>query len=182
MGWRSDAPSVATVSDAGVVTGISNGLANIYVEALGAQGLRQVRVLPNFAGRWAGRYITSSCTATGDFANKLEYCTAGPARQGVIGLVRPMSMTITQSGASISGTFLLGSVPFTSFNGSIDDRGSVVFSGVSTEDRVIDLDVTWKISSPQVGRITGAFTTVLRSRTTYSGEAREGNDIVDLTR
>lgn len=30
-GWLSDAPAVATVTDAGLVTGVANGRATIYV-------------------------------------------------------------------------------------------------------------------------------------------------------
>ena len=49
-GWRSDVPEVATVTDGGLVTGAAAGHANIYVIAGGVQGLRSLRVVPDYHG------------------------------------------------------------------------------------------------------------------------------------
>src|SRR5262245_44143258 len=53
-GWLSDATSVATVTNAGLVNGVANGRATIYVVASGHQGQQVVRVLPDYQGRWMG--------------------------------------------------------------------------------------------------------------------------------
>jgi serine/threonine protein kinase len=53
-GWLSDAPNVATVTTGGLVTGVANGRASIYVIARGRQGQQVVRVVPDYQGRWAG--------------------------------------------------------------------------------------------------------------------------------
>ncbi len=51
-GWLSDAPAVATVTGAGLVGGVANGRATIYVVAGGRQGQQVIRVVPDYQGRW----------------------------------------------------------------------------------------------------------------------------------
>lgn len=71
-GFRSDTPSVATVSDAGLVTAVAEGRANIFVVYEGKQGLVQVRVtgspsvvtFSGFAGFGSGSYTEGSATMT----------------------------------------------------------------------------------------------------------------------
>ena len=54
-GWLSDAPAVATVTGAGLVTGVANGRATIYAVAGGRQGQQVIRVCPTIrAGGVAG--------------------------------------------------------------------------------------------------------------------------------
>ena len=48
-GWLSDAAAVATVTNAGLVTGVANGRATIYV-ITGGQGQQAVRVVPDYQG------------------------------------------------------------------------------------------------------------------------------------
>lgn len=172
-GWQSDVQSVATVSDSGLVTGVSNGLANVYVVAFGAQGLKQVRVLPNFQGQWRGSYIVRSCTQSGYFTT-VNAC----GRDFFVGSVAPTSMTISQNGASISGNFFLGQISFTPFTGPIDSAGSVSFSGARTGASSISIDASWQINSPQDGRITGRHTEVWRA-SSPPGELRISADILD---
>jgi|RhiMethySRZTD1v2_1073278.scaffolds.fasta_scaffold08592_7 Big-like domain-containing protein len=66
-GWLSDAPGVATVTTAGLVTGVANGRATIYVVAGGRQGQQVVRVVPDYQGTWSGGLRVTSCTGTGIF-------------------------------------------------------------------------------------------------------------------
>jgi hypothetical protein len=71
-GFRSDTPSVATVSDAGLVTALGEGRANIFVVYQGKQGLAQVRVMGSpfvitftgFAGFGSGAYVEGGATIT----------------------------------------------------------------------------------------------------------------------
>jgi hypothetical protein len=67
-GWRSDAPAVATASDAGLVTAIGNGRATVFVVTGGRQGQQVVRVVPDYQGQWVGLLRVTSCTQTGTWA------------------------------------------------------------------------------------------------------------------
>lgn len=58
--WGSDAPAVATVSATGLVTAIAAGEATIFADGNGRRTLR-IRVLPNFAGVWAGTEVVTGC-------------------------------------------------------------------------------------------------------------------------
>lgn len=71
-GFQSDTPSVARVSDGGVVTAVAEGRANIFVIHQGRQGLAQVRVMGSplvitfntFAGFGSGSYTEGGATVT----------------------------------------------------------------------------------------------------------------------
>ena len=67
-GWQSDAPNVATVTPAGLVTGVANGRATVFVVSGGRQGQQVIRVVPNYEGEWAGLLRVTSCTQTGAWA------------------------------------------------------------------------------------------------------------------
>jgi hypothetical protein len=78
-GWKSDALGVATVTDAGLVTGVANGRATIYVVSNGRQGQQVVRVVPSYEGQWAGLLRVTSCTQTGAWAS-IGFCDELPGR------------------------------------------------------------------------------------------------------
>jgi hypothetical protein len=71
-GFQSDTPSVARVSDSGLVTAVAEGRANIFVVYQGRQGLAQVRVMGSplvvtfntFAGYGSGSYTEGGATVT----------------------------------------------------------------------------------------------------------------------
>ena len=71
-GWRSDASAIASVSDAGVITGMSNGSANISTTLDGITGSKNIRVAPNYGGSWRGQQVFTSCSATGEFRGICE--------------------------------------------------------------------------------------------------------------
>jgi hypothetical protein len=53
---------VATVDNTGMVTGVTNGLANIFIISDGVSGTKSLRVVPNYQGQWAGGFTTSAAT------------------------------------------------------------------------------------------------------------------------
>src|SRR5258705_4892362 len=53
-GFRSDSLNVATVSDSGLVTPVSNRNADIYVISGGRQGTANIHVVPGYQGQWRG--------------------------------------------------------------------------------------------------------------------------------
>ncbi|MEQ1759880.1 MAG: hypothetical protein ABL986_16305 [Vicinamibacterales bacterium] len=55
-GFQSDQPAIAAVTTAGVVSGLSNGRATIFVVSGGRQGQQVVRVVPDYQGRWSGTH------------------------------------------------------------------------------------------------------------------------------
>ena len=171
-GWRSDVPTIATVTETGLVTGLTNGSANIYVLSGGRQGTATLRVVPNYQGQWRGSYVVRSCTQSGVFTQS-NFCGSTPANT-----VLPTSMTLTQNGAAISGQFFLGTLSFTPFTGPVEGDGSVAFTGASTSGSSISIDVSWRINAALDGRLTGRHTQVWRA-TGLSGEGRIESDIVD---
>jgi hypothetical protein len=86
-GFRSDAASIAAVTDSGTVTGVANGDAAISVVSGGITGTRRIRVAPNYGGRWQGQQIVTACRATEDFRGA---CEEGG---GVVGLPFPIGLT-----------------------------------------------------------------------------------------
>ncbi len=46
--WGSDAPGVASVSPAGIVTALGTGTATIFADANGVRGTKLVRTVPDF--------------------------------------------------------------------------------------------------------------------------------------
>jgi hypothetical protein len=172
-GFKSDVPAVATVTDAGLVSAMTNGVANIYVVSGGAQGLANVRVIPSYSGQWRGSYSVRSCTQTGIFTSA-NLCTS----TFVVNHVLPTTMTLTQNGTSVAGTFFLGSVAFGSVNGPIESDGATSFSATGVDTSVAITTVSWRINSPQVGRVTGVHSQLWRANGA-SGEMRVDSEIVD---
>lgn len=172
-GWQSDSPSVATASASGVVTGIGNGRATIFVVAGGRQGQQVIRVLPDYQGQWSGNYAISNCQQTGVFITE-NFCTQ------VNGGTAPVSMTITQGGESVNGSFLLGSVPFAAFTGPIGADGSAGFTSNNT-DATLLINAAWTVNAQSDGRMTGT----VRQTWRVSGQVGQGTfdgTIVSMTR
>jgi hypothetical protein len=170
-GWRSDNPAVATVTDTGLVTPVANGSATIFVVFSGVQGQQVVRVVPNFQGQWRGSYIVLNCTQTGIYAT-INFC------DGKANTVLPTTLTLTQTGTAVSGNFFTGTLAYTSISAPIEADGTIVFSGTTTTPSTIQITVSWRLASPENGKVTGVHTQVWRS-TEASGEMRMDTRIVD---
>lgn len=64
--WTVNPPAVATVAN-GLVTGRVAGEAVLTADHQGARASRPIRVLPDMAGSWSGRYRVVSCTDSIDW-------------------------------------------------------------------------------------------------------------------
>ena len=59
--WGTDAPSVATISSTGVVTGQRAGEVTAFFDSQGVRGTIRLRVFPEFNGSWIGSWIVTAC-------------------------------------------------------------------------------------------------------------------------
>lgn len=79
-GWRSDAPAVAAVTNAGLVTGVANGVATISITSDAVQGTKSLRVVPSYHGQWTGSYMNSRggwwCRHLVRLAERCYWCAA----------------------------------------------------------------------------------------------------------
>jgi hypothetical protein len=164
-GFQSDVPSVATAESGGRVTGVANGRANIYVVHLGAQGTKNIRVVPNYIGDWVGSYIVRTSTCTGDFL-RAGICdsTFAPNR------VFPTDLDLSQTRDVVTGRTFLGTIPSDTFTANVRDNGSIACSvvGRSGDGQFLQ---GWSINSTRQGSITGSFN-LLFTLVGASGELR----------
>jgi hypothetical protein len=177
-GWLSDAAAVATVSDAGLVTGVSNGRATIYVVSGGRQGQQVIRVVPDYQGQWNGGLRIASCAETGVFA-EFDFCEDFPA-----GDTSGYSLAVSQSGEQIGATPSYGAAVFSLASAPIRDDGSSAFASTfSFTDSGVTLTVeaNWVINSLRVGELSGTVTEVWRFPN-VSGEGRLVQNIIQTTR
>ncbi len=175
-GWQSDAPSVATVSPAGLVTGVANGSATIYVISDGRQGQQVVRVVPDYQGTWAGRTVVTSCAQTGAFASA-NFCSDFSA-----GSSDPYQLSLAQTGLSMTARLSYGS----SIAGgptptSILPDGTTSFSTTIAVPSGIIIKADVAINSPSFGTLTGTINEVWTAPG-FSGEGRLNQNIVATVR
>ena len=161
-GWRSDDPSVATVTDSGSVTGVSNGRATIYVVFGGVQGQQSIRVVPDYQGVWTATYRLTKCTP---FPLSATTCN------GLAGATRTAMFTMAQRDEFINGQFVLDGIVFPAFVAAINADGGVLVSGHAT---VLGqtVDAQWGFVSTVRGQLTG--TTYQVRQTADSGSVSEG--------
>jgi hypothetical protein len=170
-GWQSDAAGVATVSAAGLVTAVANGTAAISISSGGRQGQQAVRVVPDYDGSWSGTYLVTACSETGVFATE-RFCA------GTLNSSPPVRFALTQSGTTVSASFLLGQLAFPAAAATIGaDGGLPVESTLNENVRIV---ATWTLASGATG-LTGT----VRQRWTAASQAGEGvldGRIVTVTR
>lgn len=178
-GWLSDAPAVATVTNAGLVTGIGNGRATIYVIANGRQGQQVVRVVPDYQGRWSGGLRVTSCTETGIFAS-VDFCDDSP-----VGTTYNYAVSLSQSGEEMTAVVDYGApFVFPSIAAPIREDGTSAFNpslSVTDSGITLTLEAAFNINSTRVGELTGTVNEVWRVPN-FSGEGRLAQDIVATTR
>lgn len=162
IGFKSDVPSVATVSDAGLVTAVSAGLTNIYVISGGQQGLRSLRVVPNYAGSWSGSYYITGCSQSGAFAT-INECSNFTTNK-----VLPYNMVLTQSLDTVSGTFYLGTLQFGLTSGTMDGSGQIALAA-NYYSGSLTIYCVWNLSSSTPGRLAGTTQQTWRD-STLSGQ------------
>ena len=159
-GWQSDTPVVATVTSGGQVTGVGNGLANIFVISDGVQGTKSLRVVPDYQGQWGGTYVIDQATP---FPSSVyQHMCAND--NYLAGAVISVSMTVAQSGESLTGQYTAGNTtaPFVSL---LNGNGGTIVSASSTMS-VYRYDYTWRLNAPASSRLSGA---VVVSRTGSAG-------------
>src|SRR5262245_61807557 len=178
-GFLSDAPAVATVTNAGLVTGIANGRATIYVVTGGRQGQQVARVVPDYHGRWSGGIRVTSCTQTDVFA-AIDFCEDGP-----VGKTFKYALSLSQSGEQMTAIVDFGEpLVFPSIAAPIREDGSSAFTpskSVTDSGVTVSVDPTFNINSTHVGELTGTVNEVWRIPN-VRGEARVVYDIVSTTR
>ena len=178
-GWLSDAAAVATVTNGGLVTGIANGRATIYVVAGGRQGQEVVRVVPDYQGRWSGGLRVTSCTQTGVVA------TLGFCDDNQVGMTYRYALSLSQSGAQMSAMVDYGApLLFPSIAAPIREDGTSAFTpSMSATDSgvTVSIETAFNINSTRVGDLTGTVNEVWRIPN-IPGEGRVTQDIVATTR
>jgi hypothetical protein len=176
-GWLSDAPGVATVTDAGVVTGIANGRATIYVISGGRQGQQVVRVVPDYQGRWSGGLRVTACTETGFFVT-IGFCAMIP-----VGVIDPYTVSLAQSGEQMTARLALETtILFPTVPAPIGAEGTSSFSATYVDiSSGLSIESSALINSLRVGELTGTVSEVWRVPG-LSGEGRLAQDIVGTTR
>ena len=177
-GWQSDAPGVATVTDAGMVTGVANGRATIYVVTGGRQGQQVIRVVPDYQGQWTGTLRVASCTQTGVFV-EVDLCKELPVNS-----TEGFDLGFTQDGENVNARMFFGENGSQTVAAPIAPDGSAAFSGSTTftdEGITLALETTWQVNSTRVGALTGRVTDVYRF-TGFPGEGRLSYDIASASR
>jgi len=172
-GWQSDTPSVATVSPTGLVTGVGDGRATIYVIYEGRQGQAVVRTYPNYQGSWSGSYVLRGCSHSGFFASA-NFCS------GLVGQTPPTTLSMTQSLDRVEGRFQLGQVSFSTFVAPVEADGSISFGGTSSGD--VTVDAQWRVSTAaQDGRLTGTLRQIWRM-SGVTGQAQLDGELMTVSR
>jgi hypothetical protein len=177
-GWLSDAPAVATVTGAGLVTGVANGRATISVVAGGRQGQQVIRVVPDYQGRWGGVLRVTSCTESGIFA-QIDFCDEFPA-----GYTGAYTLALAQSGELMTATASYGGPAFPGVAAPVREDGTSAFTSqlsVTESGVTLTLDAAFTINSARVGELTGTVSEIWRVPN-VSGEGRLVQDIVATTR
>ena len=159
IGWRSDAPGVAAVTNAGLVTGVTNGVANISVTSGGVQGTKSLRVVPNYHGRWTGAYQVDRCTPLPTPAYD-TFCSGYQP-----GTVILLTMTFAQNGDVINGQFIAGGLVSSGFASALNGDGSAEVRA-SNITFPYQYGFTWRLAVPTPGKIDG---TVLLARSGSGG-------------
>lgn len=125
--WRSDDTGVATVNEAGLVTVLGQGWANISFTWNGLTGAKSIWGRVDIRGSWSGTYDIVTCLAWDDFLDS-GFCET----QKGSGL--PVTLVLAGEGDtwdSLRGTITLGdrSTPFIALpllDGSLEMEGQVV--------------------------------------------------------
>ena len=177
-GWQSDAPNVATVTPAGLVTGVANGRATIFVVSGGRQGQQVIRVVPNYEGPWAGLLRVTSCTQTGPWAQ------AGFCDEFRVGSVDGFTLGLSQTGESLTARSAYGpSIVFPPVTTTIDADGGAAFTATfrDTAPPGLSLAAAWRIASAARGALAGTVTETW-TLPGVPGEGRLVQDIVNAGR
>jgi Bacterial Ig-like domain (group 2) len=187
--WSSDNESVATVDGQGRVTPNANGRTLIRLASGTIQGTREIRVVPNYQGRWVGQAQIIACSATGLYVREATCGTTFPN-----GRLLTVGLTLTQATRDIvSGVFTRSPVQSASFTVPIEADGAITFtapiviaspppSGVTLSG--VALTGSWRTNSLTNGLIVGGMNEhwLSTDEVAGSGEMRLATELRNMSR
>ena len=122
--WSSSTPTVATVDGAGRVRGVASGQTTIAADYQNQRATRQLRIVPDYHGRWEGGWTITGCSDSGD----LTGVCAGFATGDLFGL----ALVANQTRDTITGTTDFGDDTPGPVSGTIQATGHLVVTGTYT--------------------------------------------------
>jgi len=174
-GWRSSNTSVATITDAGVITGVGNGTTTISVSIGGQQQQRDTRVLPDYEGTWTGTFRVDSCTPNPTAVYTWHCTNYAP------GTTATITLTISQAGSALTGQFTAYNMLFTSFVVPINSDGGTALLGTNVSASYLT-DALFSVGSAGQGRLTGTTHWERRGNSGLVGGSVIEGTILSLTR
>jgi hypothetical protein len=110
---------------------------------------------PNVAGSYSGTYTITACGNTGDFQS------GGFCKAFAVGTLLPVSLTLTQTGANLSGSLVEGQA-LTPVTGSVDGSGRITLNGSTSFEGITAQLVGWDTTVSGTGMV-GSWNTVWSS-------------------
>lgn len=166
--WTSSASAVASVDGTGRVTALSPGQTTIAATYQGKSASRELRVVPDYGGRWEGTASLVSCQVQGEF--QPDWCAR---LQGSTAL----RLDLLQTRDYVSGSWVLlqssGVV-----QGTIATTGTLSLTGTAYQAGATITIAEWQASTTDNQRMTGRFTLVW-TVPGLSGSARTEVEIRD---
>ena len=155
--WSSDKPQVASVSNQGVVNGVTAGEAIISADVNGARGSLTIRVFPNFGGSWTGTETAVTCVDSGALTG---FCSVG----GLVGEEFLHSSSFTQNQASVTALLETNEGQRATMTGSITVDGELRLESAPAlpPDPEFNLQVeNWRSRADTPSRMTGTYDVVV---------------------
>jgi hypothetical protein len=173
--WSSDSPALASVgASTGLVSSIGAGDVTIFVDAQGLRGTKRISVLPEYQGDWTGVYAMTACDDTGQWSSFVIIC-----ENFGVGTKLPVTMRLSQKGATITGQTIVGGFTSESFTTTALAGGGLEFEA-TYQGPSRRIRQAWKL------RITGRnFTgTVVQTwtDTSLTGHMRLSGTLVTMSR
>lgn len=149
--WHSGDPSIATVTETGVVTGVRNGRTTITVTHDGQQAAANVRVVPEYRGQWSGTYRITQCTPGPSEVYRQTFCGSVDRTSGTV------TFTLVRNGEFVTGQFQLFGAAFPAFSVPIAEDGSIQFTSttVAVPTGAMKTDAQFTLNSGRRGEIDG---------------------------
>lgn len=153
VGWSSDKPQVAAVSNAGVVSAVAAGEATISADVNGTRGSLLVRVLPDFGGAWVGTETVVSCTDSGQISG---FCSESE----LVGEAFFHESSFTQNMASVTGVLDVGGGMRATMTGTITVDGDLPMGSAPVLPADPDFNAqveNWRSRADTPSRMTGTY-------------------------
>lgn len=162
LAWSSSNTTVASVDATGTVLARRAGSVTLTARTGSASGQAPLRVVSDYGGVWSGPIVRAqpTCAPTSTAA----VCAASPAPDT---LFAPVTLTLVQTGATVTGTFEDALEPGLSviLTGEVADGDTLTLAGSTDASLVLStrqLTVTNLRATfdPTVGTITGSYSVV----------------------